>query len=190
MARGPTPISAALAVLLAACGSGGYPPVQTVVPAPGNWHRYRVPLYVVIHITECTAAQTVARFQKDGEEATSHYLIPRDEHQKIVRFVDEFDTAYHSGNYQYNVQSVGIEHEGFIRDGGFPESMYRRSAQLTARICRRWNIPIDREHIIGHNEVPDPNHPGELGGRNHHADPGPYWDWDHYMQLVKEAAHS
>ena len=37
---------------------------------------------------------------------------------------------------------------------------------------------MDRKHIIGHVEVPGTDH----------TDPGPHWDWDRYMRLVREAA--
>ena len=53
---------------------------------------------------------------------------------------------------------------------------------------RRYDIPIDRQHIIGHADVPDPSHPGELGGSDHHTDPGPYWKWGYYLRLVRRYA--
>jgi hypothetical protein len=39
--------------------------------------------------------------------------------------------------------------------------------------------------VIGHAEVPDPYHRGELGGYAHHTDPGRYWDWARYMTYVR-----
>jgi hypothetical protein len=59
--------------------------------------------------------------------------------------------------------------------------MYDASAALAASICSRWGVPLDRNHVIGHAEVPDPNNPGLYGGVDHHTDPGPYWDWTYYM---------
>src|SRR3984893_7795745 len=38
-----------------------------------------------------------------------------------------------------------------------------------------------RRHIFGHDEVPGPLQ-GQVAGM--HWDPGPFWDWDHYMELV------
>ena len=35
-------------------------------------------------------------------------------------------------------------------------------------------VPADREHLVGHAEVPGADH----------TDPGPYWDWDRYIGLV------
>jgi len=42
-------------------------------------------------------------------------------------------------------------------------------------IARRYGIPADRAHIIGHNEVPGTDH----------SDPGPTWNWTYYMSLVR-----
>ena len=44
-------------------------------------------------------------------------------------------------------------------------------------VCARYGIPVDREHIIGHVEVPGTDH----------TDPGPGWDWKKYLRLVEEA---
>ena len=49
---------------------------------------------------------------------------------------------------------------------------------------RRLVLPIDRKHIIGHSQVPDPNHPGQFGGFAHHTDPGPHWNWPLYISYV------
>jgi hypothetical protein len=38
--------------------------------------------------------------------------------------------------------------------------------------------------------VPNPNHPGRFGGVSGHTDPGRFWNWSHYMRLVRHyAAH-
>jgi hypothetical protein len=46
----------------------------------------------------------------------------------------------------------------------------------------KFNIPLDREHIIGHDNVP-----GTIAANvdDMHWDPGPYWDWSHYFDLLK-----
>ena len=63
--------------------------------------------------------------------------------------------------------------------------MDRSSAQLAAYLCNKYGIPRDRSHIIGHNEVPDPNKSGQYGGVGHHTDPGSYWDWTKYIGYVE-----
>jgi N-acetyl-anhydromuramyl-L-alanine amidase AmpD len=55
--------------------------------------------------------------------------------------------------------------------------MYASSAALTAAVCARYAIPLDRTHILGHNEAPGATH----------TDPGSNWDWDHYLELVRKA---
>lgn len=52
--------------------------------------------------------------------------------------------------------------------------MYRSSAALTKHLATRYNIPKNRSHIIGHSEAPGADH----------TDPGPNWDWNHYMELI------
>ena len=47
---------------------------------------------------------------------------------------------------------------------------------------------MDRQHVIGHSEVPDPDNPGLFGGSGHHTDPGPYWDWYTYIGLAQTYA--
>ena len=61
---------------------------------------------------------------------------------------------------------------------------YRATARIAAVIARRSLIPIDRRHIIGHYQVPDPNDPLQGGGIDNHTDPGTYWRWNLFMRLV------
>ena len=82
-----------------------------------------------------------------------------------------------------------IEHEAFVRScTWYTDAMYRSSARLVAYLVLKYGIPLDRAHVIGHNEVPDPNNPGRRGGVSGHSDPGPCWNWNKYMALVREYA--
>ena len=65
---------------------------------------------------------------------------------------------------------------------------YAASAKLVAWLVRRYDIPVDRKHIIGHSQVPDPNDPALFGGSDHHTDPGPHWRWGYYLNLVRQYA--
>jgi hypothetical protein len=131
---------------------------------------------VVVHVTQGGYASAVKVFQDPAHQAAAHYIVRRD--GRITQMIRELDVAYHAGNRQYNERSVGIEHEGFVeRRSSFTDAMYAASARLTAGVCGRYGIPVDREHIIGHVEVPGTDH----------TDPGPYWDWDRYMGLVRRA---
>ncbi|MFJ8112187.1 N-acetylmuramoyl-L-alanine amidase [Streptomyces sp. NPDC096132] len=131
---------------------------------------------VVIHVTQGDLAGAVKAFEDPGHQAAAHYIVGQD--GSVTQMIRELDVAYHAGNRAYNERSVGIEHEGFVdRPQDFTDAMYSASARLTARICARYGIPVDREHIIGHVEVPGTDH----------TDPGEHWDWDRYLKLVKTA---
>jgi 20S proteasome alpha/beta subunit len=134
---------------------------------------------IIIHVTEGPWSSAINWFKDPRAGASAHYVV-RSSDGFIGQSVREEDIAYHAGNWPYNTSSIGIEHEGFVNDPSwFTEAMYRSSARLTAYLCQKYSIPIDRDHIIGHGEVPYPNT---------HTDPGPYWDWDRYMGLVKSYA--
>ncbi|MFF8694734.1 N-acetylmuramoyl-L-alanine amidase [Streptomyces sp. NPDC015144] len=127
---------------------------------------------VVVHVTQGSYAGSISWFQNPAAEVSAHYVV-RSSDGQITQMVRDGDTAYHARSA--NSSSLGIEHEGFIDDPSwFTDSMYRASAALTAYLCDRYGIPKDRAHIIGHSEAPG----------NDHTDPGPYWDWNRYMQLV------
>jgi N-acetyl-anhydromuramyl-L-alanine amidase AmpD len=135
---------------------------------------------IVIHVTQSDFRTAVKVFRDPLHEAAAHYIV-RASDGWIVQMARELDVAYHAGNIFYNERSIGIEHEGFVdKPEGFTEVMYRSSAKLAARICRQYEIPVDREHIIGHHEVPMADH----------TDPGEGWDWDRYLRYVREAQRS
>ncbi|MEU6258908.1 N-acetylmuramoyl-L-alanine amidase [Streptomyces sp. NPDC047043] len=153
-----------------------------VAASPANYRRADRPDdysidRVVIHVTQGGFSSAVKAFQDPDHRAAAHYIVRKD--GRITQMIRELDVAFHAGNREYNERSVGIEHEGFVeRRSSFTDAMYASSARLTAGICGRYGIPVDREHIIGHVEVPGTDH----------TDPGPYWDWNRYMKLVRQAA--
>lgn len=189
--------AAALALAGGAAASSDVPKVPIPRPpltwAPGG-HNYttahRKPTdihYVVVHATEGPLDGTVSWLEDPKSEASSNYVVGRD--GSIVQLIPLPDIAWHTGNKPYNEQSVGIEHVGITDDpGGFTLAEYRASAKLAAWLCRRSLLPVDRKHIIGHSEVPDPFVAGAFGGSDHHTDPGRYWNWKLYMKLVRRYA--
>ncbi|HVU76128.1 MAG TPA: N-acetylmuramoyl-L-alanine amidase [Gaiellaceae bacterium] len=186
-------ICCALLCVPAALGSDPVqrPPVTWAPPGGRNFTPalHRKITTIVIHATEGgSLVGNVSWLIDDKSEASAHYVVSRD--GRIVQLVPLHDVAWHSGNSAVNDHSVGIEHVGETYDpAGFSAAEYKSSARLVAWLVRRYDIPIDREHIIGHAEVPDPNHPGELGGSAHHTDPGPYWRWGYYLRLVRRYAY-
>ncbi|MHC5263931.1 N-acetylmuramoyl-L-alanine amidase [Streptomyces sp. UC4497] len=162
-------------------GAVDFKGAEWVAAASANWRRADRPDdytidRVIIHVTQGSYQGTLKVFKDPWHGAAAHYVVRQDGH--IAQMIRELDVAFHAGNRDFNERSVGIEHEGFVdRPSDFTDAMYESSARLTARICRRYDIPVDREHIIGHVEVPGTDH----------TDPGPNWDWDRYIRLVKAA---
>ncbi|WP_328396157.1 N-acetylmuramoyl-L-alanine amidase [Streptomyces sp. NBC_00390] len=132
---------------------------------------------VIIHVVQGSYRSALKVFKDPGHGAATHYVVRKDGH--VAQLIRELDVAFHAGNRSFNERSIGIEHEGFVdKPRGFTDAMYRSSARLTAGVCARYGIPVDREHIIGHVEVPGTDH----------TDPGPHWNWDRYLKLVREAS--
>jgi hypothetical protein len=139
---------------------------------------------IVIHDTEGRFVGSIRVLQNARREASAHFVVSR--RGQIVQLVPVTDVAWHAGNKSWNLHSIGIEHEGWAdRRGSYTRAEYRASAQLVAYLAHRWGVPLDRRHIVGHAEVPDPSHRGLFGGISHHTDPGPYWNWRYYMKLVR-----
>ncbi|MEU5211176.1 N-acetylmuramoyl-L-alanine amidase [Streptomyces sp. NPDC020742] len=182
-----TPLTAARALpvppWLPERGDDGYPPVTRVPASRSNYTaadrptQYPVEM-VVVHVTQETYRDTLRLFQDPAHKAAAHYVV-RSADGRIAQCVTERNVAWHAGNWNVNTRSIGIEHEGWIDDPTwFTDVLYERSARLTAAVCDRYGIPKDREHIIGHVEVPGTDH----------TDPGEFWDWARYMELVTAAS--
>ncbi len=136
---------------------------------------------IVIHDIEGDASDAIKAFKDPTRAGSSHYVVGYD--GSITQMVREQDIAWHAGNWDYNTRAIGIEHAGFAYASPslYTSSEYIASAMLSASICSRWGVPMDRAHVIGHYQVPDPNDPTQFGGSDHHTDPGPAWSWDYYM---------
>ncbi|GAA4507078.1 N-acetylmuramoyl-L-alanine amidase [Nonomuraea ferruginea] len=150
----------------------------------GNHDRMSRPRridYIVIHDTE-GPFRGIPRLIRDPEYVSWHYTI-RSRDGQIAQHVKTRDIAWHAGNWDVNTRSVGIEHEGYLARGGtwYTEAMYRASARLVRHLAAEHDIPLDRAHILGHDNVPGTT-PDTLATM--HEDPGPYWDWAHYFDLL------
>lgn len=150
-------------------------------PADGNAIRY-----IVIHTTEVSYAGTIRLFQDPTDNASAHYLV-RSEDGHLVKFISPQHVAWHAGNWYVNTHSVGIEHEAFAAEGPtyFTDALYLTSAKLVRHLAKKYGIPVDRAHVIGHDEVPAVSQArqGQM-----HWDPGPYWDWDRFMKLAQDGS--
>jgi hypothetical protein len=141
--------------------------------------------YIIIHDTEGSYDTTI-RLVQDPTYVSWQYTI-RSADGHVAQHVLRKDVAWQAGNWYVNAKSVGIEHEGFAAQGTwYTEAMYRSSSRLVRYLARQNNIPLDRAHILGHDNVPG-TVPSTVRGM--HWDPGPYWDWAHYFDLMGAPFH-
>jgi len=130
---------------------------------------------IVIHASEGYTAG-VRTFQEPDRKASAHYGVQWN--GDIAQMVDDKDIGWHAGGYiGTNDRSIGIEHAGFSNLGPemWQSPQLKASAKLVASLARKYDVPLDREHIIGHYQIPNQTH----------FDPGDYWPWDRYMRWVK-----
>ena len=132
--------------------------------------------YIIIHATENSFSNIFEYFRRTTTSVGSHYMI-RSSDGLTIQFADERLITFHDACF--NEQSIGIEHEGYVSHGQawYSDALYRASAQLVRDIAQRHKIPLNRQHILGHDEAPD---------CSEHSDPGKQWDWDKYMSYLQE----
>jgi hypothetical protein len=179
-----TPALAAVAALALA-------PAASAREVPAAWSNYphvhrsaSAVRLVVVHVAEGSFRGTVGWFRNPRARVSAHYVVGRD--GDVAHMVRDDQVAWHAGNGWVNAHSIGIEHEGYTGiDGTFTDAEYRTSARVVARLLRRYRLPADRRHVIGHDAVPDPYHRGRFGGFSHHTDPGAHWDWSRYLGYVR-----
>lgn len=159
--------------------STDYGPAAWVPAASSNYTVASRPssqrvTHIVIHVTQGSYSSAINWFRDPAAKVSAHYTF-RSSDGAVTQSVREKDIAWHAGNWTYNTQSIGIEHEGWVDNPAwFTDAMYRSSAALTRSLADKYGIPKTRSHIIAHREVPGATH----------TDPGPHWNWTYYMQLV------
>jgi len=198
----------------AATAPGQYPPMQWVAAHPNNYLVGRgggTVKYVLIHVTQGGYWGTIDWFsQANPPQASTQYVI-QSSTGNITQMVSESNAAWHAGNDYYSRNSIGIEHEGYMEAPStwYTEAMYRSSASLVCAIAKRYAIPVDQQHIIGHYQVPDPGYlsvsaapgtnaqvqasPSYYGGASNHYDPGfagSGWNWTYYLGLVRDCVNA
>jgi N-acetyl-anhydromuramyl-L-alanine amidase AmpD len=156
-----------------------YSPTNTVITQPCKMDE------VVIHDTEGSLASALSVFQCPVTDpncgaASIHYIVDTD--GTVYQVLREKDIAYHAGNFWVNMHSIGIEHVGYDATGydWYNTAQYLSSAKLVAYLLQKYHMPLDHSHVVSHGMVPSPS----LAASPNHVDPGPYWLWDYYFQLI------
>ncbi len=109
-------------------------------------------------------------------KVSSHFLIDRE--GKLIQFVKTSDRAWHAGASSFlgedecNDYSIGIELEGSDNQP-FTQQQYQALATLSNKLmsCYPGIVP---ERIMGHSDI--------APGRK--TDPGPFFDWRLFYQML------
>jgi hypothetical protein len=158
---------------------------------------------IVIHVGELaedligedTNAEALMNYcSTTKREVSWHYSGDSD---SITQSVKEEDTAWHAGGGGINDRSIGIETSGYTAQTSaewhdeYSQKMLRLVARLVADICRRRSIPVRKlgadqlkagdAGICGHDTVRD------AFGQTTHSDPGRWFPWEEFIDLVKAA---
>ncbi len=169
--------------------SEDYPPAVWD-PSPNFTANSITRLFSVVHSTEGSFAGALSWLKNPQSQASSHYII-RSSDGYIVQLVREKDRAWHARCW--NAYMLGVEHEGFVANPAyFTEAMYQSSAALLKHFSTKYNIPMDRNRIVAHQEWQNSNwktwmnsnYPAIDPTCNTHTDPGVYWKWDRFMSLI------
>lgn len=138
-------------------------------PNYSNGRRSYTPIAIVIHIMDGTLSGTDQWFQDEHAKVSAHFGIGKD--GEVHQYVHQANTAWHAGRVASpswrlikttndssspyinpNYYTLGIEHEG-TENSDWTEAMYQSSSQLIAALSKNWDIPLDRDHVIGHHEI-------------------------------------
>jgi N-acetyl-anhydromuramyl-L-alanine amidase AmpD len=120
------------------------------------------PEAIVIHLMDGTLNGTDSWFRNPKANASTHYGVG--EKGEVYQWVNESDMAWGNGrvdkptwkllkpNANPNLYTISIEHEG--KSGHvWTEEQYKATADLVVDIAKRWNIPLDADHVIVHSEI-------------------------------------
>src|SRR5699024_7226092 len=126
---------------------------DTRAMAAGSIPRRKIDRICIHHNATTNKNVAINTWLAGGAAQTSaHYEVADNE---IIGTVGENVSAWHSGNYDMNARSIGIEHKNAT---GAPtwtisEATYASSAKLIADICKRYGFYPDSTHIIPHKQV-------------------------------------
>lgn len=132
-------------------------------------------------IIHCTIGTDSLAWLTGAHGNSIHFLDNRDGTAR-AQMLPIADAAWGAGNRAYNLRAVHYEHEctgtEMLNPAYWTDSIINNMARNCAAILRHpecAGITPDREHVIGHVEVPDQDH----------TDPGPVFPWDRFMAALQ-----
>ena len=144
---------------------------------------------ITIHTIQGTYAGAISWSQNCSSNVSYHYVV-RSSDGQVTQMVLEANKAWHVGSE--NPYTIGYEHEGYVSQSQwYTTALYNASAGITRDICQSGyginplrtfsgaattgtNVLGGCTKIKGHQHYPNQTH----------TDPGIYWNWGLYYQLI------
>lgn len=145
----------------------------------------------IVHDTEGTMTSDEPELTRaDSKIASCHALIGPD--GEAVLCVPLNLTAWTPGNDTYAEKSMNLEISGY-QSKGYTDAQYKtyaayhrwavsKGAKIAPSYIRRSGAATG---VLGHQDVPNPNVWGAYGGVSGHTDPGPRFEWNKLLGLIK-----
>lgn len=142
--------------------------------------------HIILHCPVGTLEGCIATFRNPNSKVSAHYVVDRD--GSIVQMVKLENTAWHA-MHMPNLWSIGIENvdrylisnqmqPGCMSDPHwFTNPQLNNLADLVATLMFKFNIPL--ANVMGHND------PWLRQFGNNHQDPGPYFPWRDFRNMVQ-----
>ncbi|MDP2386479.1 MAG: N-acetylmuramoyl-L-alanine amidase [Bacteroidota bacterium] len=147
---------------------------------------------ITIHDVEGTYAGCISWFKNCNASVSAHYVL-RSSDGQITQMVLETNKAWHVGSE--NPYTIGLEHEGYVSSPAwYTNAMYTASANLCRDICNSgYGInPLRCYNGPSCNGICTLGGCVRIKGHQHysgqtHSDPGQYWDWYKFYNLINNA---
>ena len=149
---------------------------------PANRPKDMAIKYIFIHDTEGSYDSAISHFQDPTAYDSAQYVV-RSSDGAVTQMVRNQDVSWGVYDWYDNMHGINIENEGFAAQGAtwYTPAMYQTDATLVRWLAAKYNIPLDRQHILGHDNIPVLESANFV---NQHWDPGPFWNWNYFMDLV------
>jgi RNA polymerase subunit RPABC4/transcription elongation factor Spt4 len=158
----------------------------------GNGH-----IFCVIHDMEGYYASTISYLNQCSVSASIHYEVNGKQDATSDYAAGEISQSVREANYAWhakcwNTWSWGTEHEGFQSNPAwYTSAMYNASGALQNHLLTVNGKPKDRNHVIGHDQKRIASWVTWVNANysmdptcNSHTDPGSYWDWTGFMNII------
>lgn len=104
---------------------------------------------IVLHNTAGSLSGSLARFQDPKAQVSAHYVVDRN--GDVYQVVDEKNVAWHAGNRDVNLRSIGIEIVAYNGALGMTNEQETAVVALVKGLVKKYGVR--RDNIIPHRKV-------------------------------------